>query len=95
MKKHRDDRDSKSKHEVFDVPADVDVEKTVADEEETDVEKKGNHALNPLVRGIPFWIVPDEAEEPNEDDLPIDRELIEKIRLNSAVTREATCLVEL
>ncbi|VDM64193.1 unnamed protein product, partial [Angiostrongylus costaricensis] len=26
---------------------------------ENDSEKKGNHALNPLIHGIPFWITPE------------------------------------
>ncbi|ETN68701.1 hypothetical protein NECAME_15686 [Necator americanus] len=63
--------------------ANVVVEATTAiigsEDDDAAMEKKGNHALNPLVNGIPFWTVPEEEEEPNEEDLPIDRELIEKV----------------
>ncbi|PIO58874.1 hypothetical protein TELCIR_19679 [Teladorsagia circumcincta] len=80
MKKHTDARQT----EVFCVPVGVN-ERTLAEtvleaeDEENAAEKKGNHALNPLKQGIPFWIIPEEEEELNEEDLPIDRELIEKV----------------
>ncbi|KJH46835.1 hypothetical protein DICVIV_07110 [Dictyocaulus viviparus] len=80
----KSDRDASPKQEVFCVPVPTEGQKpedSPIDDtaEENITEKKGNHALNPLVRGIPFWITPEEGEEPNEDDLPIDRELIEKV----------------
>uniref|UniRef100_A0A158P7Y7 SWIRM domain-containing protein n=1 Tax=Angiostrongylus cantonensis TaxID=6313 RepID=A0A158P7Y7_ANGCA len=62
--------------------------------EENEVEKKGNHALNPLIRGIPFWITPEEGEELNEEDLPIDRELIEKLCMSSEMKYAKYRLVE-
>ncbi|VDP13197.1 unnamed protein product [Heligmosomoides polygyrus] len=69
--------------EVFCVPVQVDerdlAETVMEIEDENPGERKGNHAVNPLVRGLPFWIIPEEEEEPQEDDLPIDRELIEKV----------------
>ncbi|EYC08583.1 hypothetical protein Y032_0065g3631 [Ancylostoma ceylanicum] len=57
----------------------MDVGTLEKEDDDPNAEKKGNHALNPLVNGIPFWITPEEEEEPNEEDLPIDRELIEKV----------------
>ncbi|RCN25104.1 hypothetical protein ANCCAN_29186 [Ancylostoma caninum] len=29
------------------------------EDDDPNAEKKGNHALNPLVNGIPFWIAPE------------------------------------
>ncbi|WKX97367.1 hypothetical protein Q1695_013206 [Nippostrongylus brasiliensis] len=82
MKEKNDGKSMNKENEVFCVPVHLDertLVETVLENEEENGEKKGNRAINPLVRGIPFWIIPDEEEEPNEDDLPIDRELIEKV----------------
>ncbi|VDK62695.1 unnamed protein product [Cylicostephanus goldi] len=70
--------DDTPRSQVFCVPVAKEDRTILEEDDENIIEKKGNHALNPLVNGIPFWIIPEEEEELNEEDLPIDRDLIEK-----------------
>lgn len=54
-------------------------------EEEENVQK-GRNADDPLVKGVPFWTVPNpsEQDELTDDDMPVDMEILEKVVAGTA-----------